>query len=143
MTSSRQKFREHLGLDDAERTVPTGSMWPTIRVGDGIRFRRDRRAPRLGEVWVAELGQVHVCHRVIWVSGEHAWLKGDWVLAPDGRVPVKQLFGPLSSVRRGDDWRPTNRKRDRALGLALSLVGSTWLLTRGVLGRARRLAFTD
>jgi len=130
MKSSTRKIREQLGLDEAERTVPTGSMWPTIRVGDSIRFRRDPRAPRLGEIWVAELGELHVCHRVLWVSRERVFFKGDWVLRADGWVPRKQLFGPLSAVQRGEAWRPTNRRRDRALGLALSVAGSSCLAAR-------------
>lgn len=138
MTSSTQKIREQLGLDEAERTVPTGSMWPTIRAGDGIRFRRSERMPRLGEIWVAELGEVHVCHRVLWVSAGRVYLKGDWVLRPDGWVPRAQLFGPLSQIRRGEGWRATNRRRDRALGLALSAAGTAFALGRRAGSRVKR-----
>jgi len=140
MKSSTQKIREHLGLDVAERVVPTGSMWPTIRVGDAIRFRRTDRAPKLGEVWVFEQGEVHVCHRVLWIRPASLLFKGDWVPRADGFIPRARLFGPLIEVRRGARWRPANRRRDRALGLALSAVGTAWLTGRGVLSRAKRRA---
>lgn len=130
MKPSTRTFREHLGLEDAEREVPTGSMWPTIRPGDGIRFRKSGRAPRIGEVWVAEVGVLHVCHRILWVSPSAIYFKGDWVLRADGWVPRAKLFGPLSHVRKAGRWRPTNRRRDRAAGLALSVLGSAFQLGR-------------
>jgi hypothetical protein len=138
MKSSTRIFREHLGLDAAEREVPTGSMFPTIRPGDGIRFRKTDRAPRLGEVWVAELGQIHVCHRILWVSPTRIYFKGDWVLRADGWVPRKQLFGPLSHVRRSGAWQPTNRRRDRAAGLALTVLGSAFQLGRRAGSKVKR-----
>jgi hypothetical protein len=140
MSKASRKIREQLGLDVAERTVPTGSMWPSIRAGDSIRFRRDPRAPRIGEVWVAEMGEVHVCHRVLWVSRERVLFKCDWVLRPDGWIARTQLFGPLSEVRRGVNWRPTNRRRDRALGMALTAAGSSTLAARIALSRVKRAA---
>jgi hypothetical protein len=129
-------FREHLGQLPAERTVPTGSMRPLIREGDRIRFQRTARAPRPGEIWVAELGAQHICHRVLWVRGGRALFKGDACLRPDGWIPLDAFFGPLSHIARDDEWRPTNRRRDRALGLALSLLGS---LRAAAFGAGRRL----
>ena len=40
MKNSANKIREQLGLDEAVRQIPTGSMWPVIRPGESIRFRR-------------------------------------------------------------------------------------------------------
>jgi hypothetical protein len=125
------RAREQLGLDDAERVVPTRSMWPVIRPGDSIRFRRTERAPRLGEIWVAERGDVHLVHRVLWVRDDGAVLmKGDFLARSDGWLPRERLFGPLSAVEHASAWRTTNRRRDRALGIGWSVVAAVYLRTR-------------
>ena len=128
------RIREQLGLEDAERVVPTASMWPVIRRGDAIRFRRSARSPRAGEIWVAERGPIHIVHRVLWVRADGlALLKGDFLTDADGWFPAPCLFGPVSAIRHGERWRPTNRRRDRALGLGWSAVAATYLLVRRAL----------
>jgi hypothetical protein len=136
MSSSGERIREQLGFLEAERVVPTGSMWPVIRVGEVIRFRRSGRRPSLGEVWVAEVGGRHVVHRVLWVSGEGAaLLKGDFAPRFDGWVERGRLFGPVSAVRRSSVWKPIDRRRDRIFGLLWSGLAWGYLSVRGYAGR--------
>jgi hypothetical protein len=132
------RVREQLGLEDAERVIPTASMWPVIRPGDAIRFRRQSRAPRLGEIWVAERGSIHLVHRVLWVRGDGAaLLKGDFLASTDGWIEPARLFGPVSAIGSDARWRPTNRRRDRLLGLGWSAAAATYLTTRRVLSHLR------
>jgi len=135
-----RQIREHLGLETTERTVPTASMWPWIRPGDTIRFRRTPRAPRLGEIWVARRGPIHLVHRVLWTRADGAaLLKGDNALRPDGWIPRADLFGPLEAIRRSS-WRPANRPSDRLLGLTTSLLAALYYAARTTAGHLRRRA---
>ena len=125
------RIREQLGLDDAERVVPTASMWPVIRPGDAIRFRRSSRRPRPGEIWVAERGAIHLVHRVLWVRADGSvLLKGDYLAASDGWFPAERCFGAVSAISRDGQWRSTNRLGDRALGLAWSVAAAAYLRGR-------------
>lgn len=113
-------------------------MRPVIRPGDSIRFLRALPPrPRLGEIWVARRGNIHLVHRVLLLRGDQVLLKGDWNLRPDPWLPRSALFGPVSDIQHAGRWRPTNRRRDRALGLALSATGSALQGSRFL---ARRLA---
>jgi len=106
--------------------IPTGSMRPEIQPGDSIRFRRTSPPhPLLGEIWVARRGKIHIVHRVLWLQPDRVLLKGDWNLRPDPWLPRSALFGPVSEIQHAGRWRPTNRRRDRALGLVLSAAGSS------------------
>lgn len=139
MSSRTRQIREHLGLETAERVVPTASMWPWIRPGDVIRFRRSSQAPRLGEIWVARRGPIHLVHRVLWTrAGGEALLKGDSNRRVDGWIPRADLFGPVEAIRRGAQWRPANRRPDRALGLLTSGIGSALGAARASAGRLGR-----
>lgn len=152
MRASRQSILEHVGSAPATRIIRTGSMRPTIRSGDSIRFRRSQSAPGLGEVWVVEGPQQFFVHRILWERRNAYLLKGDFNLLPDGWFPRSALFGPISEIRHAGRWRPANGRRDRLAGLALSGLGTTWQasrlvarrLARAVLGepRARALAAT-
>src|SRR5580704_9104373 len=102
------KVRQQLGLEPAERRVLSSSMWPIIRTGDRIRFTRSPRRPRIGEVWVMERGELHVVHRVLWVSNQSILSKGDALGSVDGWVERPQLFGPVEAVQRGDGWWAIN-----------------------------------
>jgi len=124
MNDLHARLREHLGLQAATRAVTTVSMWPALAPGDAVLFRLSTDAPRIGEVWVAQRGSIDIAHRVIMVRGGAILLKGDLNLRPDGWFPRSALFGPVSEIQHRGRWRPANRLRDRALGLALSAAGS-------------------
>lgn len=137
--SRARRIREHLGHEVAERVIPTASMWPWIRPGDAIRFRRTNRAPRAGEIWVARRGPIHLAHRVLWTRADGAaFLKGDNGLRPDGWIPAADLFGAVEAIRRGSTWRPGNRWRDRALGLVTCSLGAAAHGARAFAGHLRR-----
>lgn len=138
MPSRTRQIREHLGLETAERSVPTASMWPWIRPGDAIRFRRSSLAPRLGEIWVARRGPIYLVHRVLWTRAGAALLKGDRNRRPDGWISRADLFGPVEAIRRGARWRPANRRSERALGLLTSGIGSALGAARAAAGRLGR-----
>jgi hypothetical protein len=126
MSTLRDRLGEQTGRRPVTREITTSSMWPAIRPGDSVRFRRRRRRPRLGEIWVAEQSGRHIAHRVLWVKGSHFLLKGDWSPRTDGWLPRAVFFGPVDELCRDGAWRPTNQLRDRLLGLASSAIG-TWV----------------
>ncbi|MGI5860973.1 MAG: S24/S26 family peptidase [Myxococcales bacterium] len=117
-------------------------MLPTIRPGDTIRFRRDRRSPSPGEIWVFQRGSNYTVHRILWVRRDgSALFKGDACHRTDGFIPRQQLFGPVSAIRRGDRWFPANRRRDRLLGLTYSLTRTAaFLAARRIFRLGKRLA---
>ncbi len=138
----RKRILETAGLEAALREIATPSMSPTIRPGDTIRFRRNRRSPHPGEIWVFHRGPQHIVHRILWVRPDgSALFKGDACHRTDGFIPRRQLFGPVSEIRRGDRWRPANRRRDRLLGLTYSLTRTAaYLAARRIFRLGKRLA---
>ena len=135
--SLRDRLRQEFGAEPATRPITTSSMWPALRPGDSVRFARSSAAPRVGEIWVASRGELHLAHRVLWRRGGRYLLKGDWSLWSDGWLPRAAFFGPIGEIQRGGQWRATNRLRDRLAGLALSGAGSGWQALRST---ARHLA---
>ncbi|MBI5543714.1 MAG: hypothetical protein HY901_07505 [Deltaproteobacteria bacterium] len=112
-------------------------MWPAISPGSAIKFLRSASLPHPGEIWVADRGDIHFVHRILWIRNGRYLLKGDFNLRPDGWFPRSALFGPVSEIQHHGRWRPTNRLRDRLLGYGLSAAGSGYQASRLV---ARRLA---
>jgi signal peptidase I len=135
--SFRQRILEQLGLEEAVRVVETASMSPTIRAGESIRFRRESRPPRIGEVWVFEREGVYVAHRVLRARRDgRVLLKGDANPRPDPPIERSQLFGPVSAVLKHGRWVPIGRLGDRTLGVARSLGRSA---ARRTIAHAARL----
>ncbi|MGC4117643.1 MAG: S24/S26 family peptidase [Myxococcales bacterium] len=126
-------------MDSAVRQVQSSSMFPSLVAGDEACFSRSAFAPQPGEIWVAWNGARHVIHRVLFVHRGRILLKGDWNLRPDGWFPRSALFGPVLEIQHDGHWRPANRLRDRALGLALSGVGTSYQASRLL---ARKLTVT-
>ena len=109
-----------LGLDEAVRELPTGSMWPVIRPGESIRFRRAPSLPRIGEVWVAQRGPLHGVHRVLWVRSD-GWLPRS-LLRPGERGGPERKTGAAPTAAAPRTYLGTRR----VLGAALSDASLDW-----------------
>lgn len=142
--SDRQRRRAALleanGDGTFLREITTGSMMPTLRPGDLVRFARSSDQPEPGEIWAFEAtrqrGQ-HLAHRVLWRRADGRVLtKGDNLLRTDGWIEPERFFGPALERCRDGLWHSLIGKRQRAMGLFAAAVGSL-RLALGKIGARR------
>ncbi len=75
--------------------VLSGSMEPSIRIGDIVVVKRTQQEPRVGDVVAYKYSGMIILHRVINVTGNQLVTKGDANDAPDNPITVKQVLGEL------------------------------------------------
>jgi hypothetical protein len=114
-----------------------GSMWPLIRSGERVTLEpleplEPRRAARVGDVCLSlseasrEGARLSALHRVIWISGDRAWLRGDALPRLDAPCPRAALYARLIKIEGASPLRAAlaapRARLTRALALGLSLA---------------------
>ncbi len=91
------------------RVVVSGSMTPTIQVGDiVVSVNVDPTDIKIGDVLLYMVGPTPIMHRVIEVRGRGTYFitKGDANSVPDDPVAAKQVRGRLLSIIPKIGWVP-------------------------------------
>lgn len=124
----------YLGTTTPIEIVATGSMVPTLHVGDVVLLERLRRPPRVGDIVEAPVPllvqqQFHyppaVTHRIVKIKNGRITTKGDANSSPDPfDVPISSVHRRLVTVV---PWA------GRILGFISSPFGLIWLVFGGIL----------
>ena len=75
--------------------VLSGSMEPSIKIGDIVVVKRANTLPRVGDIIAYKSSGLVVLHRVINVSNDKIITKGDANNAPDNPITRNQVIGQL------------------------------------------------
>ena len=78
--------------------VQTGSMIPTIQIGDGILVKCTKNISDGDIVVYKDEGKNIICHRLIKIENEKLILKGDANNAEDEPIESKQVIGKVIKV---------------------------------------------
>lgn len=98
------------------------SMKPLVRSGSVLRFSA-RAEPTTGDIVLLRYpGQKLVAHRVLRLSEESVWTKGDSCRVPDPPVARARVLGAATCLEVGPVAIPLQNRTMRSLGLLASLV---------------------
>ncbi len=75
--------------------VLSGSMEPSIRIGDIVVVKKIQQEPRVGDVVAYKYSGMIILHRVINVTRNQLVTKGDANNAPDNPITTRQVLGKL------------------------------------------------
>jgi len=75
--------------------VLSGSMEPSIRIGDIVVVEKSQQEPHIGDVVAYKYSGMIILHRVINVTGNRLVTKGDANDAPDNPITTRQVLGKL------------------------------------------------
>ena len=98
------------------------SMKPLVRSGSVLRFSA-RAEPTTGDIVLLRYpGQKLVAHRVLRLSEESVWTKGDSCRVPDPPVARARVLGAATCLEVGPVAIPLQNRTMRSLGRLASLI---------------------
>ena len=115
--------------------VSGSSMLPTLWPGDTVRIEKRPQAQlEVGDIVLYERVDRFFLHRVVdlRVAGSETTLitRGDAVPQADALVPIDQVKGVLTGVRRGEEWVALPRRPSPISWFAASLLCRSSFLVR-------------
>ncbi|MBK3515820.1 S24/S26 family peptidase [Carboxylicivirga marina] len=103
-----QKALIELLKDGQQVEVPAHgmSMFPLLKPGDSLLVKPC--LPNIGDISVFIKGELLIAHRLIKITGNTYFFKGDGLIFPDKPVEKQDVLGVVTQRKRGKNIRSTN-----------------------------------
>lgn len=81
-------------------TIVSGSMEPTIKIGDYVVVNVNKEY-KVGDVVMFKRGNAYIAHRVLEIHDDYIITKGDNNETEDVEIPKNTVIGPVVNVFKG------------------------------------------